>query len=983
MLGSSRDLLRCLDTVFGRLEDILDHENTQDDPDVALLCEAIRAFLHKHDTLHSIKQTINVNDHLLRVYNTFIEPHSGLKTQTFFLNVLIQFVPILLEDASMLWLKTYLPTALDSAGVDLKFTEMIQDLVIKLSNSEDVYVSSNDTALEAARRQRALKIMNHILNIYLGRASVSTTIKREENSQMQLERQRFMRKNCAIFLLKYGARHPLDLFAMLDAQFRYPSERLDILLFLSQFLESSRNHILPISGSSLITSLFKSLLFDNNMYIAEAALNCAFMAIPHVALHEPSQLLISDLFVAFLRLTVWGSKAHVPQVPGTFWETYSITWNAAEIDVSHSQQEYVTRKLGRGPSTANIQHLATLLYGLVPYNFCNFCKDPELYISKFPPQITTVAHLDYILDFTKGNKVIQNLYNDQLQAFKLHPVFVDYKSPSPTDLELELANPVGWFKAERTPTSLSLACYKLNAGLVFDIPFSWLDADIKLISSNGSMASLEDSHLASRKNSSAGFLSMTVKDGLAQKIVLENSLRRKASGVEFRETSFEEKPTEELEKVTSKGYLEELYDTHEKMYAPNDQGSLQIQRPTSSATTSIETKAVQSVVKAESSESKEHLGSVDEGGRGFYHRELTILANELEFSNYMRHVTTMQYIDMRLKLNQLQRDTYIKELSNLEEMPKVVSDKKESPSQANNVDVKALVDQLEVLGLEKSELERKLKDLEKTYSFLQNNVDDTFSSIVPKREAEIAELKRQLEERKVSDVPKEKPIEFEPPSEDGTPVNIASSEKEKRIFELQTELEVSKDLNGKLTSDLVELKQTLDTQVKSYEARLATSKQALSESVGKYSLQYEKKIQELSAVILRYEGLLDERNSRIKQLSSLKPITIPATAEVTDAIPIGTYRANDRTIDPFAYRRHERGAADLVGEGIDTRGHGVPRDRSNSSLESQSSASHRDSYPQQKPPTSRYNSSTSVFTLPTTPIIKGRGGLQKRSKVKM
>ena len=160
-------------------------------------------------------------------------------------------------------------------------------------------------------------------------------------------------------------------------------------------------------------------------------------------------------------------------------------------------------------------------------------------------------------------------------------------------------------------------------------------------------------------------------------------------------------------------------------------------------------------------------------------------------------------------------------------------------------------------------------------------------------------------------------------------MNIASSEKEKRIFELQTELEVSKDLNGKLTSDLVELKQTLDTQVKSYEARLATSKQALSESVGKYSLQYEKKIQELSAVILRYEGLLDERNSRIKQLSSLKPITIPATAEVTDAIPIGTYRANDRTIDPFAYRRHERGAADLVGEGIDTRGHGVPRDRSN------------------------------------------------------
>lgn len=967
--------------MFGRIEDILDHGNADDDHDVVQLREAIAAFLHKHDTLQSIKQTINVNDHLLRVYSTFIEPHSGLKTQTFFLQVLIQFVPILLEDASMLWLKTYLPTALDSAGVDLKFTQMIQDLVVKLSNSDDVYVSSNDTALEAARRQRALRIMNHILNIYLGRASVSITIKREENSQMQLERQRFMKKNCAIFLLKYGARHPLDLFSMLDAQLRYPSERLDILMFLAQFLESSRNHTLPIAGSSLIKSLFKSLLFDNNMYVAEAALNCAFMAIPHVALHEPTQLFVSDLFMAFLRLTVWGSTAHVPQVPATFLESNSITWNAAEVDVSHSQQEYVTRKTGRGPSTANIQHLATLLYGLVPYNFCNFCKDPEFYVSKFPPQLTTVAQFDYILDSTKGKDVVQNLYHDQLQAFKLHPLFVDCNSPSPTDLKLELASPLSWFKAERTPANLSLACYKLNAGLVFDIPFSWLDADIKLISSNGSMTTLEGSHLASRKNSSAGFLSMTVKDGLAQKIVLENSLRRKASGIEFRETSFEEKPNEEVETVTSKSYLEELYDTHEKMYAPNDHGSLQILRPTSSATTSIETKAVQSVVKPESSESKERLGSVDEGARGFYHRELTILANELEFSNYMRHVTTMQYIDMRLKLNQLERDTYIKEQADLEEHPKVVSDKQDSPVQGNNVDVKALVDQLEVLGLEKAELESKLKDLEKKHSFLQNNIDDIFSSIVPKREAEIDELKRQLEERKDSDI--ETSVEFEPPSEDGSSLNIASSEKEKRIFELQTELGVSKDLNDKLTSDLVELKQTLDTQVKSYEARLATSKQALSDSVGKYSLQYEKKIQELSAVILRYEGLLDERNSRIKQLSSLKPISIPATTEVTDAIPMGTYRANDRTIDPFAYRRHERGPADVVGEGIDGRGHGAPRDRSNSSLESQSSASQRDSYGQQKPPTSRYNSSTSVFTLPTTPIVKGRGGLQKRSKMKM
>lgn len=985
MVGSSRDLLRCLDTVFRRVEEILVLSDPQKDPDVVVLNETVQAFLHKHDTLVSIKQTIDVNEHLRRVYTSYIEPRADVNTQTFFLQVLILLAPTLLEEAAMLWLRTYLPTVLDSAGADLKFTERIQELVLKLSCSDDASASFSDEALETARRQIALKTMNHILNIYLGRASVAFVVKQETTGQMQLERQRFMRKNCALFLFRYGEKHPADLVTILDAQFRYPAERLQLLLFLSQFLEANRDTVLPLAGTSFMTSLFKSLLFDNNMYIAEAALNCAYMAIPHVALGDASHLYVSDLLLAFLRLTLWGNNAHIPHVSSKFLGANSIVWNASEFDVLLLELEYVTRRLGRGPSTANIQHFATILYGLVPHNFCTFCKNPAAYITKFPSRITTINYLDQINDTPKKRELISSLYADQLQAFKLHPSFVDQASPTFTDLKLELLDPLSWYRSERTPAQLSLACYKLNFGLVFDIPFSWLDGDGKY-GSNGSLSSHNDSHSGSRKGSSAGFLSMTVKDGLAQKIVLENSIRRKGS-VDFRETTYDEKPVETNGKTGVKSHLDDLYSVHEKMYGPSDQGSLQILKATSSATTSIETMAVHnSNLKPEMSETKEPSSAVDDG-RGFYHRELTILANELEFSNYMRHVTTMQYVELKLKMNELQRENYAREgeLAEVERGAKVEKEPKnemdnsrETSAERSVFDTKVLVDQLEALGGEKAALKTKLEEIEQKHKLLQQSVDTDFLGVLASKEKEIAELKRKMNNPAPVAANEHILPVFGPSSRAGTPLDVAASGKEKRIFDLHTELGLKEEENRRLATELVQVKLTLDTQTKSYETRLSASKLALSESVGKYSLQYEKRIQELSAVILRYEGLLDERNTRIKQLSSLKPIMIPTSTTVKEPLPMGTF-SHDRMMDDYPRRR---GPGDYMGDGFDPGMHSGAREHSNSSLESRSSAGHREGV-LQKPPTSRYNSSSSAYTQPSAPAIKGRGGIQKRSKMKM
>lgn len=981
MLGSSKDLLRNLDIVFGRLQDVLVQESVQNDPDVINLSQSITAFVHKHATLHSIKQTINVNDHLLRVYNTYIEPSSDVRAQTLFLHILIQLVPTILEEPSMLWLRTYLPAALDSAGVDLKFAEEALELVMKLSNSHQDLRASPDDPLEAARRQQALKIMNHILNIYLGKTNLSIAIKKEENSQMQLERQRFMRKNCAIFLFDYGEKHPQDLFSILGAQFRYPPERLDVLLLLSQFLERHKNRMLPTSSSNLIVGLFKSLLFDNNIFIAEAALNCAYMVIPHIALHDPSHLYISDLLLAFVRLTLWGSDAHAPQISGSFLDANSIAWNAAEFDALH-QQNYVTRKIGRGPSTINIQHFATILYGLVPHNFCDFCKDPELYLSKFPPRITSLEYLEQLNNSPEKRLTIQNLYGDQLQAFKLHPAFVNFKSPSFTDLKLELINPLSWFTGNKSPAQVSLACYKLNAGLVFDIPFSWLESDIKI--GSGPSSYYDESNLSTRKNSSAGFLSMTVKEGLAQQIVLENNLRRKESSVDFKETSFEAKIGDQPEKHEAKSYLEELYNTHKSMYAPKDVAPLPLQNLNASATTSTETATVHtaSTLKPETTESKERSSSNDEfGGRDFYHRELSILANELEFSNYMRTVTTMQFVETKLKLNKLQQEYARDQTIAQDNLKDITSIEKDTASLKTTLNTDSLLTQLETLGREKAELEEKLSELESKHHFLQVNMDERFNNIVPQREAEIADLRRRLEEQLHLDTIKSKLVDLELSAQEEVANDVTGTEQEKRIFDLQTENELLNVNNRQLASQVNELQQEFDSQIKGYEAQLFASKQALSENVGKYSLQYEKKIQELSAVILRYEGLLEERNSRIKQLSSLVPIAIPSTQGTSDRTPIGTYRANDRggMMDRYNYRRS--GGPDFVGEGLEFRGHPISQDRSNSSMESQSSTSHRD-YPQ-KPSSTRYNSSSSMSTQQATPVFKGRGGLQKRSKVKM
>ncbi|KAF5210275.1 putative tuberous sclerosis protein [Clavispora lusitaniae] len=459
--------------------------------------------------------------------------------------------------------------------------------------------------------------------------------------------------------------------------------------------------------------------------------------------------------------------------------------------------------------------------------------------------------------------------------------------------------------------------------------------------------------------------------------------KEESTGIQFNKVHFNGQSTRNSngdgEDTTKEDALSPLFMSHEKLYTGNapSNTNMPINMDNNFAVGSFQTvsKSASNLLteqlKCEGSQNKPNkdsseISSVEEkrpASRSektieFYQRELLLMKNEMEFTSYMKHLNKYSYLKLKLKLNRI-----VHELS-------------KKPSLEETVPVKAYNDLLDTLkhseirnvqalehkDEEVAKLLGRLDEIQSRCEDLQRRLSESESELTNSRsmiqkiqrdcsihEAEVKDLRvkiRNLLDCNDSNGKVETSEREELPESSKVFVDVS----EKKIFDLQRELDFLKEHNQRFASELQNSRQMLDDGEKRYKKEMELVKLDLGEQLRKSAGSYERKIQELNLVIAKLEASLEERNSHIIQLSTSKPIRIP-TVSASNSVE------EQRT-------RPEVSAANVTQDYFN-RGH---EDSANTSSASTPSGNFANKH-------SSRQSSTQSF-----PTIKGRGGYQKRVK---
>lgn len=507
------------------------------------------------------------------------------------------------------------------------------------------------------------------------------------------------------------------------------------------------------------------------------------------------------------------------------------------------------------------------------------------------------------------------------------------------------------------------------------------------------------------------------------KLVIENRIQAPdspGSGVKFKSVNFGTSSDDLLESATldekstpaeprKKGSVSELYVAHERLFTLN--GTLHNafgadMKSSPMATGSIQTASktasdlLNKQLKLENGEASKPGGSspkvpVSEGSStlhestgsalDFYQRELLLMKNEMEFMSYTKHLNRFNYLKLKLRFNSLLQD---KQKSHLSE-EKNASDngsglayedllaatacaQKDAATSSERRDkqnavlaerVTALKGQIEDLDTKVETLQAQISENEKVLAEAKQGESSSLEKL-QKLQNELQMLRKEKDD--VSESQKAENVQQSPSQSDARALP-ALSQHEKEIFDLQTQIRICKDENTRIAHELDQAHQQLEFTTKSYEKQLTTAKLDRGQAVREMTSHYEQKIHELNVAIAKFEATLDERNARILQLSTSKPIRIPDSAMshgIRQNVP-----------------KHRQSPAEVGGPEFLPSMHDYFSQRGQSSFSAESTSLSSTSLQNNTPrpsvphtPTSRQSSTQNM------PILRGRGGYQKRSK---
>ncbi|KAK6454561.1 Hamartin protein-domain-containing protein [Scheffersomyces xylosifermentans] len=548
MSGSSRSLTKGLDSLFDGWSD-----DSPQSTEVSELFTVIAQFLEKHNTLQIIRQSASINDELFRIYNTYIKPSSNIAREYMFLDILKQLSAVLNKEEVMLWLKTYLKPAVDSAGFDFTFVQKSREFIRKVSVD---FLSTNDKDLEEAREDVGLAVMETIITVYLGDENHSYDIinlqvsDEDKDSQIFQERIRFIKSNSAALLQEYGLKRTTSYFNLINSHFIKPAERLGSLTLLSSLVSTQTSQVYSILETVLFSNLLKCLSYDFSESVVFVSLNVLVMLIPQIS--NRISMYLSDLLLIYIRISNWEEfDRYIPnryELLVKFLVDKNIVWTISNFD-------FFNELMNIGPLISKIDfdvsHLATLIYGLFPLNFSKFCQGPFDYLHKYPPRLIELRFLQ-MLD---ANMTIEDPHTSKLeqrviektkmlyQRFIVHPKFINFDNNTIKD---ELQSPIKWILDLHNNENIgsgeiSISCLSLNPDIMVSVSDSLIIAESNQKSSGTSISngspfgshamfnyrnrssepntSIPNSQHVSRNSSIGSPVYFNIKDGPSSKLI--------------------------------------------------------------------------------------------------------------------------------------------------------------------------------------------------------------------------------------------------------------------------------------------------------------------------------------------------------------------------------------------------------------------------------------------------------------------------------
>lgn len=335
-------------------------------------------FTKIHDELNRLKKAVNKNNN---------------KSEAMFLECVALLAPKLSSFEQLnQWFIAYVNPAINSASnlnsVALSSRNFLLSVLNhgtaplsdkKLENEADLFQSllPSSVIIETPRQLYFYKIYQ----IYEG-SSESFFQLRDEKTLDLAERKRFIIQNAREILTEFGKSHPEQFFTMINQVFLVPENRKLVLSLVSNLLGTHEKvDFSKVSDTQFLESLYDCLLLDTSSNILSIGVNVLVMLIPFNA----GRISLPKLLVIFGRLIIWNARqfSKLTSYQESKAADLQAISEAAQVETTNKETDWkVLYEVFICPDAKPIDLLPffNFLYGLFPYNLLEFSRSPSEYL---------------------------------------------------------------------------------------------------------------------------------------------------------------------------------------------------------------------------------------------------------------------------------------------------------------------------------------------------------------------------------------------------------------------------------------------------------------------------------------------------------------------------------------------------------------------------------------------------------------------------
>lgn len=924
MLGTFKSLTRPLEII-----EYYWKSKEDEDLEVALpdIFHGINLYLEKHNYSQLVKQSLHLNNQLCQIYQKYIKDSGGLNREVQFLKVLMALLPAL-GDEIIPWVKCYLGPALDSGGYNLHLVlearRCIHILISEVRNIEEKLFLEK-------REDIRIKIVNMLVQLYVcGDEHRIKFLKldindEEKGTQLFCERMRYLKANCSDMLYEFGLEYGETYFRILNSYYLKPDQRLDVLTLLSRISCSSSSQVCKITLTDLFKNVLRTLLYDFDSMVIHVSLSLLVILIPQIL--EEAKLFFPEFLFIYIRMVAWRTLDNLYSERKThlldLLNQYEIRWEPTKLMMDVNSLHSPILLL----IEFDVRPLITLLYGLVPMNVIQFSNSPRSFLletENFLEDSLNLCEMFHLLDDDYKSKQLMNdiktFTKNYLKSFYLHPCIVNNGF---TSLEEELWNPRSSIlendTREYSAEEVALKCFELNPNLKVNIFSKNTDAN--------STSQCDSPFLLGAVSGTEKIRHQTLP--FPRVPSSNNSLASSTELTAFRNTDATGRPVSvegspSLKKFESGHYrdvLGSLLFDHERLYSlSNGERNEKSSNTSIISSSTLTEKSPQDLSKSmqerdtiseikenlkgsENSSKDNHLHGSEVSNRSpdytvmgnsldFYNRELLIMKNELEFALYIKNLLRYQNTKLKLEANELKREIETCSVSNLDGRSSTELLELESDNIALKECVERLQSQVKSIGafhkIQNERLTKAYQELQEKYNSMREHfethnqkldsqskeLDLILKHSLPDRDLEIKRLEHKVASLELEVDRRISKRDFHKEDINPSPTTFLS-EKEVENVALKTELSISQQETLKAKKDIKRLQELNDTLYSGYEMKVSHLKSEFQSQIASYTALRDKRLKDLLVTLRKYEALLEEKNSKIVQLSTSKPIPIP------------------------------------------------------------------------------------------------------------